>query len=391
MASEETIVFWSYAHDDDEASRGRVLRMAEHLQAELALLSAHPPKFFVDRDSLAWGDHWRRVVDVALDDAALLIAVVTPRYFASLECRHELLTFYGEGASRESTDLLLPVLFVPVAGLTPENPDPAMALVGKSQYEDWTKLRLADDSSAQYNESINRLAARLLDLADSVAQSRLIREAHRARVPEPDADDLAALLGRADSLWPEWLEVVGVDEAQVNASRAMSKTLSERRARLRAAHASQSAIMATFQTQALLYTPFSQEHLTRAQIYSGRTMELDPVIRAVVRAAAETPALEALLHELRERVDEAVRVIREGEAQTEYQTANEFVATLPYVTQTWREVVERERQSDSLIREANRIVLRWASDIDAVIGSTKMRESAPGLASHADGKAPDLL
>src|SRR4051812_13855319 len=85
--------FWSYVHADDQAEGGRILALAHHLQEEYALLTGDKLRLFLDRDDLRWGDEWREKLDHALAGVTFFIPIVTPRYFASQECRAELLAF----------------------------------------------------------------------------------------------------------------------------------------------------------------------------------------------------------------------------------------------------------------------------------------------------------
>jgi len=385
MATSLTGVFWSYAHQDDNASRGRLLRLAENLRSELALLSTEPPNIFIDRDSLQWGDRWRQVIDIGLDEAALLVAVITPNYFTRKECRSELLTFLAKEGTPTSGELLLPILFAPIPDLASDNPDGAIAAVASRQFEDWTRLRLAGEDSVEYGKSIDRLALRVLHLVGTMEAARLVKEI-RLQDEDPqtvqqDEGELGDLLLRADELWPAWLEAVQDDELVGVSARAAMQAYSARRARLRAAKRPQSQIIATYRDQGARALESAKRHLENAQTYSARTLELDPVVRAAVKAAADRPALTPLLVELREKIDDAVRVISDTERlQREgWIGAEEYVSHLPYVDQTWKQVSALSEDFAALVVEANGLVMRWAADIEDVVRramETQVGESA---------------
>uniref|UniRef100_UPI0013E05CCC toll/interleukin-1 receptor domain-containing protein n=1 Tax=Pseudomonas viridiflava TaxID=33069 RepID=UPI0013E05CCC len=87
--------FLSYARDDDRASRGRILRLAEMIADEYESLTATKLKIFVDREDILWGQAWEERIDNALQETTFFIPVLTPRYFNSDPCRKEFLDFYN--------------------------------------------------------------------------------------------------------------------------------------------------------------------------------------------------------------------------------------------------------------------------------------------------------
>ncbi len=85
--------FWSYTHEDDKHEDGAIVRLAERTGEEYSLLTGERLTVFVDRNDLAWGEHWKQRIDDALVSTTLFIPVITTRYFASEECRRELFRF----------------------------------------------------------------------------------------------------------------------------------------------------------------------------------------------------------------------------------------------------------------------------------------------------------
>lgn len=160
--------FWSYTHKDDEQDGGRILRLASLIRDEYALLTGEELRVFIDRDSLGWGDEWRRRVDDSLDPSAFFIPVITPRYFTSVECRRELLRFAANATRLGVEQLLLPIYYVDVPDLAPDSDDEAMALVANTQYVDWRHLRLVDEASAEHRQRVNDAARRLMEIAEEV-------------------------------------------------------------------------------------------------------------------------------------------------------------------------------------------------------------------------------
>src|SRR5664280_2425666 len=141
MPDEEAAGFWSYAHRDDETDLGGVRRLSSRLGQEYSLLTGDDLTLFIDR-SIKWGEVWRERIDGALAKTTFFIPVVTPRYFKSDECRKELLEFAAQSESLGVGEFLLPILYAEVPDLTEANPDPAIALIARTQYFDWRAIRL---------------------------------------------------------------------------------------------------------------------------------------------------------------------------------------------------------------------------------------------------------
>jgi TIR domain len=85
--------FWSYVHADDDADGGRVTPLARDVAAQYEMLTGENIDLFLDRDDISWGEEWRKRIDESLSSIAFFIAVLTPCYFLSSECRRELQKF----------------------------------------------------------------------------------------------------------------------------------------------------------------------------------------------------------------------------------------------------------------------------------------------------------
>lgn len=85
----KTTGFFSYVHADDEAERGRIAQLARDIAERVEMLTGETIELFFDRDDLEWGDDWRNRIDNSLASTAFFIAILTPRFFTSSECRRE--------------------------------------------------------------------------------------------------------------------------------------------------------------------------------------------------------------------------------------------------------------------------------------------------------------
>ena len=200
--------FWSYVHADNEDEDGRILRLADRLRAEFAVLTAASLELFVDREGINWGDEWRRRIDEALEVTTFFIPIVTPRYFRSPECRKELLTFGGHAQSLGLDELLLPIYWVEVPGLNEESDDEAKALVARMQRADWRGLRLADEQSAEYRQAVNKLAQRLAEIADRTEAEPVETKAADADEEGEEEPGFIELLAEGERALPGWAETL---------------------------------------------------------------------------------------------------------------------------------------------------------------------------------------
>jgi hypothetical protein len=222
MGDLKAVGFWSYAHEDDESEQGRIVRLAELIQAEYAMLTGGGQiEIFVDRKDLTWGEEWTRRIDQALAGTTFLIPVVTPRFFKRQECRRELLTFDMHAQSRNAAELLMPLLYADVEGLEPESDDEAMALVARRQYERWTDLRLEAEDSVEYRRGVNRLARRLVEIEQTLAirpevipiasdpsKAADCDSAKPDEEPSDEAPGLIDVLAASEIAMPRWNETI---------------------------------------------------------------------------------------------------------------------------------------------------------------------------------------
>jgi hypothetical protein len=168
MPADASVGFWSYAHRDNDLDRGRVSQLARDLADQFELLTGHILEMFVDSRSIEWGHEWRRRVDQALDSTTFFIAIVTPLYLRSSECRREFLDFVGNIGGADDKRVLLPILYIdtPAVG-DPYDSDEVARLVRRTQYEDWRTLRLAAGDSPEYRLAVQRMAVRILEILRS--------------------------------------------------------------------------------------------------------------------------------------------------------------------------------------------------------------------------------
>lgn len=206
--------FWSYVHKDDDAEGGRIAQLARDLVNQFEMLSGQSLRLFLDRDDIEWGNDWRAEVDGSISTTAFFIPVLTPRFFQSVECRHELNLFVRKASQLGLGELIMPILYVTSAAMDEEPPsDDAVALIKPYQWVDWTSLRLEATDSSEYRRAVAKMAQRLVDANSRAdAESRAIVLPHFGGLDDDEPDDdepgTADLMAIAEETLPVWMETI---------------------------------------------------------------------------------------------------------------------------------------------------------------------------------------
>lgn len=203
--------FWSYTHTDDADEGGRIRRLADHVSKEYRLITGEEISLFVDRSSLEWGYDWQERIDEALLKTTFFIPIVTPQLFNSEQCRREMLTFTGHARRLGLEQLLLPILYSGPAPREEGATDESMALIARTQWEDWRELRLEDEGSAAHRKGVNRLAQRLADVAEQVSEAHIDLsegEQGKAEGEEDESPGLLELVAQGEEAMPRWNQTI---------------------------------------------------------------------------------------------------------------------------------------------------------------------------------------
>jgi CRP-like cAMP-binding protein len=162
----EPAAFMSYARFDDLHDDGKLTAFRERLAAEVRAQTGQKFAIFQDRADIAWGENWQQRIVQALDNATLLLVIITPGFFHSPHCRAEVQQFLDRERQLGRDDLILPVYYIK----TPEIDDPGRraddplaAALAARQYADWRELRFEPTTSPDAHKAIAQLAARMCD------------------------------------------------------------------------------------------------------------------------------------------------------------------------------------------------------------------------------------
>lgn len=368
-----TSAFWSYTHEDDERLGGAITRLANRLGDEYAVSSGDDLNLFLDRQSLDWGDAWRQKIDAALGTAPLFIAIVTPKFVKSAECRRELLTFISQAESRGFSRLLLPILFIDVPGLHENNPDEVLAILARTQYVPWTRLRLLTEDSSEVRTAVNALALRIMQLQEEANESM---SAVEKRAEEKESATLEEVFGAIRERMPAWADAVesdGMRHAQWNAAVVQAEKQAERARRTPGRAGS---LLSVYTKLGVQLAPLAAMRLEDAQTYHRLTVELDPYIASAVRMISQKPWLSELLDEARGWISEAMLQIEVGKNYP-VDITNPHHGTLTdvgyLVGNAWNEYGPNLRgaaaaidEASQFISEANEVVTGWKRSLEAL-------------------------
>lgn len=205
----DPIGFWSYVREDDSADNGRISRLAKDVVAQYEVLTGERIELFLDKNTLEWGDEWRKLIDDSLATVAFFIPVITPRYFMRPECRRELQFFEKRTSRGIPSDLILPLHYVDTS--TVQSPDDdLLTRLRRFQWEDWRDIRFKELTSEEYRRGVAKLAARLVEV-NKRAETSPMPDAGIEDASDEDngeADGLIDRLARAEGELPRWADTI---------------------------------------------------------------------------------------------------------------------------------------------------------------------------------------
>lgn len=304
--------FWSYAHADDENSGGQVLRLARHLAAEFRLLTGTDLTLFVDRESLEWGDEWRKKVDTSIHGTTFFIPIITPTYFQREECRRELLLFHQKSSASDLQELLLPIIFAPI-NFDEESDDEVLAIVSKRQGEPFFDIRLEDENSSVYRKAIHKLATRLKTVSESVEERAELTDIPVSSITEATTDQLELdeepgfldlIAEMLDDVLPAWAAAI---ESLAFDLEAIETTLGEHQPNLTRANGAQTMgprIVAMRNAALALEAP-TIKFLEHAKRYKALTAQ----IGRGITASAEMALMSGDEEEIQKGIDTAESIV----------------------------------------------------------------------------------
>lgn len=163
------MAFMSYAHADDEY--GPVTEFRKRLASAVHQATGHVFEIFQDRKDLKWGQQWRARIEGSLETVTFLIAILTPSFFASEQCRKEVESFLKHESGLKRNDLLLGVHYIECPPLLDETRRPNDELakkIAERQYMDWRDIRHETFNTPAVGQRLERLAFQIRDAIERV-------------------------------------------------------------------------------------------------------------------------------------------------------------------------------------------------------------------------------
>ena len=352
--------FWSYSHADNERDGHGLLRLAGRIQDEYALVTGEPLTLFIDRSDISWGDEWRRRIETALTETTFFIPVITPLYFKSQECRRELLAFIGQAQSLGAIELVLPILYVDVPGLSEDSSDEVIALIAKMQYVDWRELRLSTEDSTEYRRAINALATRLAEINSTYEQSsqQFIDDAGGA-----DEAGILDLLGIVEEKLPDWQQSVDDDQTITKQLNVIEQVYVDRlkKAEMRGTTGPLLAVLRRFAQEA---EPLVQRQLQCTKDYSATSIDLDPIILKVLRSLDTYPEFSQRAFDTLSPIEGPAQIIKKAREQKEAHAKRQ--AIIDKYKGISKDIARILRMNDLMNRyvdDANALVWNWYQEL----------------------------
>ena len=182
-STREIYGFLSYVHEDDTAASGRITELRRRLVAEIQLQRGAAFSIFQDRDDIIVGEQWRNRIENSIDETTLLVAIITPAFLNSENCRAEIELFVDRERRLGRDDLIIPILYIDTPELK-DSDDEIAALISKRQWFEWTDLRFEDFESSKVRREMARLAQQVIKAIQRSIQS------NKGRItPDHPSDD----------------------------------------------------------------------------------------------------------------------------------------------------------------------------------------------------------
>lgn len=180
--------FLSYAHFDDEHSKGTLTEFGKHLSAEMRAQTGEQFVIFQDKEHVEWGQNWRRRIDETIGGTTFLIPVITPSFFKSPECRAEVDRFLKREQELRRDDLVLPLYFIDTQLMNDDSRkanDLLAERLASHQYADWRALRFEPFGSPSVRKALEKLAIQLRNAVERAEafEGSTVRDVEKTPAP----------------------------------------------------------------------------------------------------------------------------------------------------------------------------------------------------------------
>lgn len=179
--------FLSYTRDDNNQFGGVVDRLKTELSGWYEARTGRRLELFVDRDSIGWGQDWRREIGDSVRSATVFIPVITMRYFNSPACREELLAFYNNAQRLGVTELILPIILSGSQKIRSDSPREEVQIIESLNYENIENAWNSGYESTEWKRQVSRMVENL-ETALERAEGQLLKEDAGEPTPSPKSE-----------------------------------------------------------------------------------------------------------------------------------------------------------------------------------------------------------
>ena len=171
VASGRPVGFLSYAHFDDQHNNGWITDFRRQLSGEVQAQTGRKFSIFYDREDIKWGDAWDERISGAIETATFFFPIVTPSFFESENCKHEIRKFLAHEEARKRKDLLFPVYYIKckdIDGKCRTGLGRIVKAIKGHQYRDLTQLRFAPIHDLQVRKVVAEMAEDVATAIESI-------------------------------------------------------------------------------------------------------------------------------------------------------------------------------------------------------------------------------
>ncbi|MEU1053046.1 TIR domain-containing protein [Streptomyces sp. NPDC005876] len=229
-------IFVSYAHLDDELLNQAVEHFTSDLGSFYAATTGGQLEIFFDRDSIGWGNDWRKRIDSELRGASIFMPIITMQYFNRPACREELNAFYGSAKLLDAGFLVLPIVILGASAISADHPLPEVRLIESIQFENLEEAFLSGRGTKEWRTALSRIANKLVKIIAEAEEKMSEPQLHPvesdggAEVDEEFdlfehleqlnsiGDRLPAEMNRAEEDLTNWFAVVQAEMQQFTAT-----------------------------------------------------------------------------------------------------------------------------------------------------------------------------
>jgi hypothetical protein len=169
----KTLLLTSYAQADNTYENGALSRFRDELSRTLRFVSGNEVSIFQEGADVEIGQQVQERISQSLNEAMVLIPVLTPSFFTDQSCRDILSRFLERERQLRRNDLVLAVYYqhVPALDNAQQADDTLIRAIAQRRMLNWQPLRGKDFNDPQVRQELERLAQRIVAILDELEKT----------------------------------------------------------------------------------------------------------------------------------------------------------------------------------------------------------------------------